>query len=155
MPESMGTFLPTLVLSMLASAAPCPPAEPVQAIVLVILGTSKNKDVHERLREIAPELRKKDPTLTGFDLSKTINLPNMRMGESREVDLHGKSKAIITIGEKTDDEGRIVLTVKPPKLDEIQYACTCGKYFPIFTNYYTPDKQRLIIAIMAKPCKKK
>jgi hypothetical protein len=49
----------------------------------------------------------------------------------------------------------MTMTVKPPKLDEITYACACGKFFPIITNHLTPDNERLIIAVMAKPCKKK
>jgi len=123
-------------------------------MVLVILGTDQNKDVTEKLREIAPELKKKDDRLTGFTLHKTIDQP-MRLGETVQVELIGKNKVTITLAEKTDETGRIILTIKLPKLDEFQYACTCGKFFPVLTNYYTAEKQRLIIAVMAKPCKKK
>lgn len=150
----MTAIVPTILWAILPTCNACPPAEPVQVMVLVILGTDQNKDVNDKLRGIAPELRKKDETLTGFALYRTMNL-QMKLGESIQVDLHGKAKATITLGEKTDDAGRIVLTIKPPKLDEIQYSCTCGLFFPILTNHYTVDKQRLIVAVMAKPCKKK
>lgn len=150
----MVSIVPSILLSLLPNWTACPQGEPVQLMVLVILGTDQNNKVNDKLREIAPELQKKDRTLKGFSLYKTIS-PSMKLGESIEIELHDKAKATITLGPKTDDAGRITLTVKPPKLDEIQYACTCGKFFPILTNYYTEDKKRLIIAVMAKPCKKK
>lgn len=150
----MTSVAPTFLLCMLPGLAPCPQPETVEVTVLVILGTDQNNNVTDRLREIAPELRKKDPTLKGFELYTTIK-PRMKLGETVEVELIGKTKMGITLGEKADDMGRYTLTVKPPKLDEVRYACTCGRFFPILTNHYTQDKRRLIIAIMAKPCKKK
>jgi len=118
----------TGLLMSISSGYVCPKTEPIQVVVLVILATDQNSEVSERLKEIAAEIRKKDPQLTGFSLQTTLN--------------------------KTDDAGRMTITVKPPKLDEITYTCTCGKFFPIITNHYTIDKQRVIIAVMAKPCKK-
>jgi hypothetical protein len=150
----MASVVQTILLCILPGCAPCPQAEPVQVMVLVILGTDQNDKVTDKLREIATELRKKDPLLKGFELYRTIN-PTMKLGESIEVELIGKTKMGITLGEKADEAGRYTLTIRPPKLDEVQYACTCGRFFPIFTNYYTQEKQRLIIAVMAKPCKKK
>jgi hypothetical protein len=146
----------SLIAAFLMSAPNCPPAkgESIQVVVLVILATDKNEKVHERLTEIAAEIRKKDPQLTGFDLHKTFN-KLVPLGENVDLELIGKAKAQLLINEKTDDEGRMTITVKPPMLDEITYACTCGKFFPIITNCYTPEKQRVIIAVMAKPCKKK
>ncbi len=146
----------SLIAAFLIAAPNCPPAkgESIQVIVLVILATDKNDKVHERLTEIAAEIKKKDPQLTGFDLHKTFN-KSIPVGESVQLELIGTAKAQLLINQKVDEEGRMTLTVKPPTLDEITYACTCGKFFPIITNYYTPEKQRLIIALMAKPCKKK
>jgi hypothetical protein len=149
----MVSFVPTLLLSLIPGAAPCPQGEPVKVMVLVILGTPQNDKVSEKLREIAPELRKKDPSLKGFELHKTIDRP-MRLGESAEFELIGKVKMVVALGEKADEMGRYTLTIKPPKLDEVQYACTCGRFFPVFTNLYIAEK-RLIIAVAAKPCKKK
>jgi hypothetical protein len=146
----------SLIAAFLMSAPNCPPTkgESIQIVVLVILGTDKNEIVHERLPEIAAEIRKKDPQLTGFDLHKTFNKA-IRLGENVDLELIGEAKAQLIINEKTDDEGRLTVTVKLPKLEEITYACTCGKFFPIITNQYTSDKRRVIIAVMAKPCKKK
>lgn len=150
----MVTFLAAILFSVSAAGHSCPKTDVVQVYILAILATEKNSSVHDKLKEIAGEVRKKDPSLTGFDLHKTIN-KTLKIGESEEIELIGKARVSITVNEKTDDEGRMTITVRPPKLDEITYACTCGKFFPIITNYYTSDKQRLIIAVMAKPCKAK
>lgn len=147
---------PAMVILFFSAALPCPPAkeEPIQVIILVILATDQNDQVNERIKEIAVEVRKKDDKLTGFALHRTIR-KSIKMGESANIELCKKNSMEVTINEKPDNEGRVTLSIKPPKLAEITYACTCGKFFPIITNCYTEDKQRLIIAIMARPCKKK
>jgi len=143
-----------LLISPACCAEPKAPSEPIQVVVLVILASDQNENVHERIREIAAEIRKKSPQLKSFDLHRTIS-KMIRLGESIPVEVIDNVKIDLTLNEKTDDEGRVTMTVKTPKLDEITYACTCGKFFPIITNHVTEDKHRLIIAIMAKPCKKK
>ncbi len=149
----MIAVLPMLLSSILALSED-PPPESIKVCVLVILGSTQNDEVHALLKEIAPELRKKDPQLKGFELYKTHN-PSIKKGDPASLDLIDKEKVVVTVNEKTDDEGRFTLTIKLPMIDEIKYCCTCGKFFPIMTNYYTEDKRRLIVAIMAKPCKKK
>jgi hypothetical protein len=146
-----------ILLVLIPTHAPCPPAgkdDPIKVVVLVILGTDKNNNVNERLKEIAPELKKNDETLTGFELKTTLR-HSIKMGESKLIDLIGNTNMKVTINEKTDDAGHVTVTIKLPKLDEITYGCTCGMYFPILTNCYTADNKRIIIAVMAKPCKKK
>jgi hypothetical protein len=153
----MNVIQQAILLALAPTFAPCPPTskdDPIKVVVLVILGTDKNKDVNERLKEIAPELRKKDDSLTGFELKTTL-IHSLKMGESKQLDLIGNNKMKVTINEKTDDAGHVTITIKPPKLDDITYGCTCGMYFPILTNCYTADNKRIIIAVMAKPCKKK
>jgi hypothetical protein len=143
-----------LLINSVIAPCPAPKDEPIKVVVLVILGTDKNNDVNERLKEIAPKLQEKDKTLTGFELHKVVD-HSIKMGDSKQIDLCTKMKLSVTVNEKTDDAGHVTLTIKLPKLDEITYDCTCGKFFPILTNCYTPDNKRLIVAIMAKPCKKK
>jgi len=128
--------------------------EPVQVVVLVVLASDKSTKVEDRVAAIAAEVSKKDPQMTGFRLFHTVN-DNLPIGQLKSIELVEKATMDLVINEKTNDEGRMTMTVKPPKLDEITYACTCGKFFPIITNYYTADNERLIVAIMAKPCKKK
>ena len=150
----MISLVAAFLISAPAEAPACPKGETIQVVVIVILASDKNADVDDRLREIATEIRKKDPQLTGFELHKSFN-KKLKIGEMEAFELVGKAKVEVIINEKTDDAGRMTITVKPPKLEEITYACTCGKFFPIITNHFTPEKKRLIIAVMATPCKKK
>jgi hypothetical protein len=146
----------TTIAALLLFAPACGPAAPesVQVFIIVILATDKDDLVSERIREIAEEAKKKDKSLTGFALYGTSR-KSVRMGDSTQFKLVGKAKAEVTVNAKTDNEGRVTLTIKPPTLDELTYSCTCGKFLPILTDYYTPDQKRLIIAVMARPCKKK
>ena len=143
-----------LLLMIAPSAGACPPAadQPIQVKILVVLATDKDAVINELIKEIAAVAREKDPKLTGFALAKTFS-ESIKMGGSKSFNVIEKAKCEVTVNAKTDDEGRVTLTVKPPKVDQITYSCTCGKFLPILTDYYTADKKRLIIAIMARPCK--
>jgi hypothetical protein len=35
---------------------------------------------------------------------------------------------------------------------EITYSTICGKCFPIVTRFQTKDRERLIVAVMVRPC---
>jgi hypothetical protein len=144
-----------LLLTITPSAGACPPTadQPIQVTILVVLATDKDAVINERIKEIAAVAREKDPNLTGFAWANTIR-ESIKMGGSINITVIEKAKCEVTVNAKTDDEGRVTLTVKPPKVDQITYSCTCGKFLPILTDYYTADKKRLIIAIMARPCKK-
>jgi hypothetical protein len=150
----MFALLTAILIAEPAPAAPCPKAEPIQLVVVVILANDKNTKIDDRIREVAAEVSKKDPQLTGFEHHKTFK-KSLKIGDNVQVDLVGNAKAEVRVNEQTDNHGRVTITIKPPMLDEITYACTCGKFFPIITNHYTPEKKRLIIAVMAQPCKKK
>jgi hypothetical protein len=150
----MTALIVMLTVSPGCAQTPHAPTEPIQVMILVILATDKDQIVSEKIKEVAAVAREKDPTLTGFLLVNTIKEP-IKMGGSKQFDLVGKTKVDVTVNAKTDDEGRVTLTIKPPKMDKITYSCTCGKFLPILTEHYTSDNKRLIIAIMAKPCKKK
>ena len=54
-----------------------------------------------------------------------------------------------------DKDGRISLTLNPPGMDAVTYACACDKFFPVVTPHKTKSGEQLIIAVMAKPCTKK
>jgi len=54
-----------------------------------------------------------------------------------------------------DAEGRISLTITPPQLGDIKYACACDKYLLVVTQYRTAKGETLILAVMAKPCTQK
>ena len=92
--------------------------------------------------------------MRGFRKERTISKP-VKVGGSETFTLVGKAAMQVTVQANTDKDGRVTLTIKPPNQGEITYACCCGKYFPVITRHVTPDGERLIIAVMAKPCVKK
>jgi hypothetical protein len=61
----------------------------------------------------------------------------------------------VTVNKERNKDGKVVLTIKPPKLDQITYECVCDKYFSMATQHFEgkgKDKEQLFIAVMAKPC---
>jgi hypothetical protein len=139
----------------LAAAAPaCPPTDEIEVRVLSILASEQHKDVDKRLTEFAKQVRKKDPSLTGFKLDQTDQEP-LKLGETKKFTLTGGQVVEVTVNKDRNEKGRITLTIKPPKLNQITYECVCDKYFSIATDYYEgkgKDRAQLFIAIKASPC---
>ena len=99
---------------------------PTEAVAdVILLNTCSVRDAAEqkaigKMQNLAAEVRKKAPELTGFDLQKTFKQP-LKIGDSVQVDLVGNAKMEVRLNERTDEQGRMTITVKPPKLDEITY----------------------------------
>ena len=127
----------------------------IKVTVVAILGTDKNTHVCSELKDIAPELKKKNPKLTGFTLERSTS-KSMKIGEKDLVHLVDKEFVEVKLRVKDDTTNRVSLTLKPPTMGEMDYTTCCGKYFPLFTGYRTKEKDEiLIIAVMVKPCMKK
>jgi hypothetical protein len=145
----------SLAALFLAAAAPaCPPADEIEVKVLSILASEHNKDVDKRLTEFAKQVQKKDPSLTGFRLDHSNQEP-LKLGETKKFTLTGGQVVEVTVNKDRNEKGRITLTIKPPKLNQITYECVCDKYFSIGTDYYEgkgKDRSQLFIAIKASPC---
>jgi hypothetical protein len=106
------------------------------------------------LTEFAKHVRKKQPDLTGFRLDRSTALP-LKLGETKKFPLSGNEVVEVTVNKERNEKGRITLTIKPPKLDQVTYECACDKYFSIATQHYEgkdDDRAQLFIAVMAKPC---
>ncbi len=125
--------------------------DPVRVTVVVVLASSVNAEVDPKLVELAKEVQKRDDSLIGFKLvsSEAKSIP---VGESVAFALVDKQELKVKVERPKDDNGRVSLMIKPPKLGEVTYACTCEKFFPVVTPYRTKAGEVLIIAIMAKPC---
>jgi hypothetical protein len=124
----------------------------VRVTVVVILATDQNKNVDPKLECIAKEVRNIDPKLTGFRLGPT-SCKSLAVGAEYKFPLLEDLEAPVVVRHGADKDERVSLRIKPPKLGEITYTSACGKFFPIMTEYVTKDKERLIIAIMVRPCK--
>jgi hypothetical protein len=89
--------------------------------------------------------------LTGFRLG-TITCKTMTVGTKDSFPLVDGQEACIEAKACAEDARRVCLRVKVPCCGGITYSSVCGKYFPILTGYQTRDQQRVIIAVMVRPC---
>ncbi|HJZ91719.1 MAG TPA: hypothetical protein VKE40_12665 [Gemmataceae bacterium] len=143
--------LPVVVACLAAGPAR---AEEIEVKVLAILVSEHHTDVHPKLKEFAKEVLKKDPSLTGFRLERTT-AESLELGQTRKFPLVNGQVVEVTVNKERNEKGRVTLTIKPPKLDQITYECACDKFFSMATQHYVGkgmEKQQLFIAVMAKPC---
>jgi hypothetical protein len=139
----------------LAPATNACAGERVKVTLVTILATTRNEPVDNRLQCMAREVRKKEPELKGFKVL-TMNCKSLATGEKWTVDLVDGRKAVIVIHHGADKNNRVELKLAAPLQGEIVYNTVCGKFLPVVTRYTTKDKQdRLIIAVMVRPCHKK
>ncbi|MBY0458449.1 MAG: hypothetical protein K2V38_14010 [Gemmataceae bacterium] len=129
----------------------CPADEPVSVTVVIVLATTENETVHPKLAELAKEVQKRDPKLTGFKLVAT-ECKSVPVGGTATITLTDKQELKLQVDTSKDEKGRISLTLNPPGMDTVTYACACDKFFPVVTPHRTKAGEQLIIAIMAKPC---
>src|SRR4051812_3988734 len=130
----------------------CPGEDkPVSVTVVIVLATEQNATVDPKLKELAKEVQKRDPKLTGFKLVAT-ECKSVPVGDSATVNLTDKQTMKVTVDRAKDKDGRISLTLAPPGMDAVTYACACDKFFPVVTPHKTKSGEQLIIAVMAKPC---
>lgn len=142
--------MPAVILTALLFAA-CRGDDPVRVTVVIVLATTENKTVDPRLKELAKEVQKRDPKLTGFKLVAT-ECKSVPVGGAETITLTDKQKLDLQVDKAKDANGRISLTLNPPGMDAVTYACACDKFFPVVTPYRTKGGEQLIIAVMAKPC---
>jgi hypothetical protein len=122
----------------------------VRVTVVAILASDQHDEIDPKLASVAREVRKWDETLKGFRIDRTTSR-DVAIGSTDTFPLVEDAKLTLTIRRREDD-GRICLSIKPPLVGEITYTCKCGKFFPVVTRYLTRDRQRLIVAVMVKPC---
>lgn len=136
-------------------AAPAAADDKVRITVVAILATARDDHVDTKVDCIAREVQKIEPKLTGFRLHQAT-CRSIPVGGREEFPLIDSEKVTVTAESGITAEGRVGLRVKPSGLGEITYTTACGKCFPIITRYTTKDtRDRLIIAIMVKPCGRK
>ena len=130
----------------------CPGEDkPVSVTVVIVLATEQHATVDPKLKELAKEVQKRDPKLTGFKLVAT-ECKSVPVGDSATINLTDKQTVKVTVDRAKDKDGRISLTLNPPGMDAVTYACACDKFFPVVTPHKTKSGEQLIIAVMAKPC---
>jgi hypothetical protein len=141
-----------LALAWLAMVPVCR-AENVQVTVVAILANERDNKVDDKIKCIADEVKKREPSLTGFRMAR-LSCKSLVVGTKETFPLVEDEKATVTIQHGADKENMVGLVLKAPRLGEITYSIKCGKCFPILTRYQTKDNERLILGIMVKPCNK-
>ena len=133
------------------SGDPCDGSKPVRVTVVVVLASSETSHVDAKLKELAREVRKREPGLTGFRVvaARQKSIP---VGKGHTFELTDKQTLKVQIDRPKGKDGRVGLTIRPPGLGEITYTCACDKFFPVVTPHTTADGERLIVVVMAKPC---
>jgi hypothetical protein len=134
-----------------ASGEACDGRKPVRVTVVAVLASSNSTHVDAKLAELAREVRKREPALTGFRVAaaKQKSIP---VGKGHTFELPDKQTLTVRIDRPKGKDGRVGLTIRPPGLGEITYTCTCDKFFPVVTPHTTQDGERLIVVVMGKPC---
>lgn len=127
------------------------PAAPVRITVVTVLATTENKTIDPRLAELAKEVQKRDPKLTGFKLHAS-EAKSVAPGDSVTFDLVDRQKLRVKVDRPRDENDRVGLSIRPPGLGEVTYTCTCDRYFPVVTPHRTREGETLIVAVMARPC---
>jgi hypothetical protein len=142
------------LLALAALAAPLPAEDTsIEVRVVAVLATSEHTKIDPRLKHLASEVKKTDPSLTGFEVDSQ-NKKSMKIGETATFALVDKTEATVTLKER-DESGCVAVQVKVPTFGEVTYSCCCGKYVPLLTRYETKDKKKLVVAVMVQACKKK
>jgi len=121
----------------------------IRVTVIAILASDQHKNIDKEISEIAAEVRKKEPGLTGFKIERTSS-KSLRIGQREGFALVEDAEVSVLL--KEEENHRVSITIKPPTVGDISYSCCCGKYLPVVTRYVTKDNCRLIIAVMVKPC---
>jgi hypothetical protein len=141
------------VLGLLAADPPAAAQGKLEVTVVTILASDRHDKVDPLLKCVAREVQKKDPTLRGFELRR-MTKKALAVGARGTFRLVDQKEAEVVVQEGPDKANWVGLAVTAPGQGEITYSVVCGKYLPIMTGYKTKNNDRLLLAIMVKPCHK-
>jgi hypothetical protein len=123
----------------------------VRVSVVAVLATEKNDKIDPKLECMAKEVQKHDPKLTGFRIAK-MTTKSLAMGGKDDFDLCAEQCLHVVVEKKSDEEGRFQMKITPPRMGDITYTTTCGKFFPVMTPFRNKDDELLIIGVRIQPC---
>jgi hypothetical protein len=126
--------------------------DPVKVTLVVILASEEGNTIDPRLKAIAQEVQKRNPSLKSFALKHMEN-KSLKPGEKVSLPLVESRKVDMVIKHGADKDNRVSLCVVIPNMGEIEYQTVCGKFLPIVTRCKTKAGERLILAIRVQPCR--
>ncbi len=127
------------------------PQKKVKVTVVVILACQGKEHVDPQLKWIAQEVRKRDKSLTCFQL-KSTKCQSLAVEEKGVFKLVDDKTVTGVVKQGADKENRVGLAVTAPDQGEIVYRTVCGKFLPIVSRYQTKSGERLILAVRVQPC---
>jgi uncharacterized protein YqfA (UPF0365 family) len=136
------------ILVLVAGRAP---AQDARVTIVTILASAAHQDINPKLQQIAAEVRKHEPSLTGFRIH-SIESKDLNLGQKESFQLMKDVSADVTVLAQDKTKNRIQLAVKPPQMGEVTFSIAYDKYLPIVTRQLAAN-DRLILAIMAQPPK--
>lgn len=149
----MKSAFAVLILMLVGSVASAVD-EDVRITVVAVLASDRHTTIDKKLNALAVEVRKSDPSLTGYRIERTTSKP-VKFNQKETFALVGDLTAEVTVQSRDEKDNKIKLTIKSPHVGEIGYTTVQDKYFPILTRYQTDkDKERLILAVMVTPIAK-
>lgn len=149
------TLIVCLVLSPACAEVPEGADDRVRVTVVGIVATDRDTTIDPRLKGIVQAVQEKEPTLTGFRVVRVSN-ESVEVGGWADFSVCKEGKLPVRVAVNKSQDGKICITLKPPKhKGSVKYSCVCEKYVPIITRCVTPEGDRLLIAVMATPCRTK
>jgi hypothetical protein len=130
-------------------------AQDVRVTVVTILASDKSDFVDPKLKDLAQEVKSREPNLKGYRLGKTAHR-DISFNQKQAIRLFDDKdySTDVTLIGKDDTGKRAEIEIKPPLIGAIRYQTAYDKFFPIVTRAVV-DGERLIIAYMVKPAEKK
>ena len=123
----------------------------VRVSVVAILATEKNDKIDPKLECMAKEVQKHDPKLTGFRIVK-MTTKSLPMGGKDDFELCAEQCLHVVVEKKGDEEGRFQMKITPPRMGDITYTTTCGKFFSIITPFRDKEDELLIVGVRILAC---
>jgi hypothetical protein len=141
------------LITLFAIGTPIRAADDVHISVVSILATTKNSTVDPRVECVATEMKKVDPTFTGYSVAR-MTCKDVVIGSKDSFEVVDGQTVTVTAEKRCEkDSSRVCLKVEAPTLGAITYTTCCGKFVPVVTRYKTKNGDVLIVAVRVKTCK--
>jgi hypothetical protein len=115
------------------------PEAKVKVTIVVILASDRCRFVDRQLNEVATEVQKLDPSLTGFKLV-SMTVQSLPVNEKTSFACVEGCTIDVVVHQCADKMNKVCLALTAPLQGEILCRCVCGKFLPIMTRYQTREK---------------
>lgn len=121
------------------------PPQKLKVTLVSILASEEGSSVDRRLEQIAEEVQRRFPQLKSFKI-QSLTTRELAVRERSPFELIDGKVAEVMIKHGVDGD-RVSVAVTAPGQKEVVYRTVCGKFVPIMSEYQTPGRERLILAL--------